>query len=76
MNLKCLRFCAFLNGVFKRCFAPYFKRLILNDVLHHQNTKRDTALDNLYVLELYYRYIIQLIFVDANNYSSTVVQAF
>jgi hypothetical protein len=31
--------------------------LIKNDVLRLQNTKRNTALDNLNVLELYYLYI-------------------
>jgi hypothetical protein len=63
-----------LNTFFKRHFAPYFKRLIKNDVLHLQNIKRDRALDNLDVLELYYRYlyiqlISMLISVDANSYS-------
>ena len=44
-----------------------FRRLYL------QNNQRDTALDNLNVLELYHQYIyIQLISVDANSYSSTV----
>jgi hypothetical protein len=57
MNLKCLINVAYFKHRFKRHLVPYLKRLIKNDFLHLQNTKRDTALDNLNVLELYYQYI-------------------